>query len=388
MCIVRAFPAMRAGHLIPYMRFEPHRLILKYDDMLGYVYSPYPNGHRQQYVDLFANITQLRPEIKPLTLTVFFRLLKARSLALVTFDDRMISYTVLVIMRAFLAQRTVGLSLRADSCFSPPPVKAWVKRVWFKALKKLPCFTLLTPVPYAWKPEFQNISNDWIYDPQFWDLYFTQGRSLSEGGDTDLSKQILDIADGRPVLTYVGSLSQDKGFEFFKDIAQFRTSQNDDFLCVAAGQILSGLESVADDFKRAGGILIDRFVSDKELESLYNVSDLIWACYTPFYDQTSGVFGRAIQKNVPTCVRERSLVADIAHNVSLDHVALPYGRPDQAVERITNSLKSSELLHERQLKTPNFELLEGWMMHSMSVIQKALGLVSEDAQDTHTNVAK
>jgi hypothetical protein len=50
------------------------------------------------------------------------------------------------------------------------------------------------------------------------------------------------------------------------------------------------------------------------LVALYKVSDVVWACYSPEYDQSSGELGRALQYKKAVIVRARSIAENLAAN--------------------------------------------------------------------------
>lgn len=84
-----------------------------------------------------------------------------------------------------------------------------------------------------------------------------------------------------------------------------------------------------------GGVVFDRMVSDEELLSLYGASDLVWSCYSPHYNQSSGIFGRAFQLGKPSLVRESSYLADLADILEHPALRLPFGEVNSASERLT-----------------------------------------------------
>ena len=83
-----------------------------------------------------------------------------------------------------------------------------------------------------------------------------------------------------------------------------------------------------------GAIVVDRFLTDVEIESLYGVSRAIWGCYSPERDQASGIFGRAMQLGVPTIVREGSVVHRFAEHYGMPVIPIEYLEPENTKVRI------------------------------------------------------
>jgi hypothetical protein len=100
-------------------------------------------------------------------------------------------------------------------------------------------------------------------------------------------------------------------------------------LVVAAGAAPPDAREAARVFVEAGGLLIDRKLEDAEIESLYTVSSVIWACYAPDYDQASGIFGRALQLGVPVIVRRGSVIERFSSGLTVPILALEFGNMSQ-----------------------------------------------------------
>ncbi len=54
--------------------------------------------------------------------------------------------------------------------------------------------------------------------------------------------------------------------------------------------------------------MLDRFLSDDELLSLFKLADMAWCCYPVQRDMSSGIFGRCWQIGVIPVVRQGSLL--------------------------------------------------------------------------------
>jgi hypothetical protein len=94
---------------------------------------------------------------------------------------------------------------------------------------------------------------------------------------------------------------------------------------IAAGKVASECVEAAKQFEAAGGILIDRFISDDEIIALYRHAALVWAVYAPTYDQASGIAGRAYQFGIPIAVRHGSHMNNLLAALEHPAIAVPFG---------------------------------------------------------------
>ncbi|WP_139165891.1 hypothetical protein [Paracoccus tibetensis] len=106
----------------------------------------------------------------------------------------------------------------------------------------------------------------------------------------------------------LGALSRAKGFDAFVRLAQTKSDAKADRLYVAAGQLHLDSEDLAAELERDGGLVFSRRLTEEEIHSLYGIADRIWACYSAEYDQSSGIFGRAVQYGAVPIVRLNSRI--------------------------------------------------------------------------------
>lgn len=230
-------------------------------------------------------------------------------------DDDIAAFIRTALANVFLGRRTVGLFFRPGECFRTDKVKYAFKNALFRTLKHVPKTKLLTIMPFSVDPRFSRVANGWIYDPPLWDLDV-----LDDGTSPEreaVVRQVRDAAGGRRTIVAIGSQNRLKAFDFFCHVLRADARLTERYLFVAGGRVAGDCRAMAGAFADAGGLLIDRFISDQELLGLYDASDMVWSCYAPSYNQASGIFGRAFQLGKPTLLRRGSYMEALA--VSLDH---------------------------------------------------------------------
>lgn len=242
----------------------------------------------------------------------------------------MVSATV----RSLFGQKTVGLVFRPGDCFIRGSFKASVRRVLFRFVSRLRNVHLLLIIPFPVTPPFSSVATNWIYDPQLWDLPYLGLPDDQNVGP--LRAQITALADKRRIVVALGALSPEKGFNFMVDLwlssAQLRASH----LFVAAGWVWNESKEAARRFQEAGGFLIARHIDDAAMFGLYGIADLLWACYAPDRDRSSGIHGRAVQFGVPVLTRKGSFLEAFGESVAFPTLALPFEASDEAISLLLN----------------------------------------------------
>jgi hypothetical protein len=247
-------------------------------------------------------------------------------------DRHVFAFLVNAVVRSFRGQSTVGLFFRPAECFLKTSFKYRIKRKLFQAASRLPHVSILTLMPFAVFPRFEEVATGWIYDPQLWDLLhfgFYENNAFPMLHDLLTSK-----ASGRRILMALGKQQRAKGFDYLVDLWCSSPKVREAFLCVVAGKVSRDSAQKAEVFVQHGGLLIDRQISDDELMYMYRRADIIWSCYSPAYNQASGIFGRAIQFGVPVTVRKDSYLESLGRILLHPTLALPFGNIDIAAEEI------------------------------------------------------
>jgi hypothetical protein len=246
-------------------------------------------------------------------------------------DSNVLAFLANAVLRSFRGRTTVGIFFRPGECFLETSFKYRIKRKLFQVASRLPHVSILTVIPFAVFPRVQEVASGWIYDLQFWDLAHFESK---ENSALPEFHDLTGIARGRRILMALGSQHQDKGIDFLVDLWCSSPKLRDSFIFVVAGKVDGHSAQKAQLFVQQGGLLIDRQISNDELISLYGCADIIWSCYPPVRNQSSGIFGRATQFGVPVIVCENSFLDKIGEMLLHPTLALPYGDLANAAEAI------------------------------------------------------
>lgn len=285
-------------------------------------------GHRRSYVDLFQGICA------DVGLTsVLLRSWKSGArehdpLLVLMIEESFVGFLKTALARAVRGRSTTALLFGGAGLVNGTGIKAVVKRWGLRMLTKVPNVTVLAITPFAVVPGLEELADGWIYDPQLWDL----GKVLAVS--SPLAVDVRNVAAGRTIVTALGRQSTEKGFDRFSSLWRSNPELRQRFLFVSAGGVDSNLHDDADEFRKAGGYLVDRFISDDELMSLYGVCDIVWALYAPTYDQSSGVMGRALQWGRAAVVRRNSQMHDLARYLNVPVIDAPWDDDAGIVEAI------------------------------------------------------
>lgn len=293
-------------------RSEPERL----------VYVKALTGHKPSYLNLLSGMFSLTPSSGAMNVRLFMRFVRAEKILFATLDEHMFSFAAIAVLRSMMGRPTAALFLRAQKCFDPTRLKYKIKALAFRGLRRVPKLMVATITPFRFAPEYAKVAHAGVHDPQLWD-FWEDGRVHQPVG-TNLSEEIVKQANGRNICIALGQMGASKGADFLASLLKQNPEFGQRTLVVWAGMVPDVAIPVAESLQANGSIVIARFISDAELESLYGIATLIWACYAPSYDQASGVFGRALQLGVPVIVREGSLVAEIAATTGIACISTPY----------------------------------------------------------------
>jgi hypothetical protein len=267
-------------------------------------------------------------------------------------------------LRSLTGQKTIGLLFRPGDCFIKRSFKSSVRRTLFRMVARLRNVSVLIVVPFAIAPEISSVASNWIYDPQLWDLQYLGVPELQN--EQPLQAQIRGQADNRLILVALGMQYREKGFEYLVDLWVSSPELRASHLFVACGRVLGDSKAAAKRFQEAGGVLLDRRIEDAELFALYGIADLVWSCYAPDYNQSSGIHGRAVQLGVPVVVRKGSYIDALSETLSHPSLALPFDDMSEAV--------SSLLKWNPRRVDPEYSasLVRKMREHSLSVLADAL----------------
>lgn len=271
-------------------------------------------GHHLSYLKVLSEVLDAQPSIGKISGRIAFRLIRANKVFFGTIDSDYVGFVFIALVRAVLGRSTAGLFIRPLTCIrQKKKFTQKLKYLLFSLLNKLEKVVAISIIPHYIDAKLEAISRDWIYDPQFWDWQLHQDSRAT--GISVIEKKILERSEGRDILAFIGSADSHKSFdEFFS----YAVNNSANLFCVVAGKISEIYKDQAEILKSLGMVVEDRYVSDKEIEAIYRVSSLVWCCYDRNYDQSSGVFGRALQANVKPITREGSVIRIIYENLIKD----------------------------------------------------------------------
>ncbi len=288
----------------------------------GIVFAQDTTGHRGSYLATLSDAFGLSIESGRIGIERFVRLVTSDRLLFATLDDDPPAFVTIALLRCLLRKRTAALFIRPQTCFNSGKLKYFAKRKLYQALRRVPGLTIATIIPFSFDLRYGSIATVGLADPQFWDLY-KHGASISLR-KSKLADEIVKVAAGRSICIQIGRQDPDKGLEFLAQTLLRFPSIADSTLVVCAGEISPSGRNASAAIADCGGLTVDRFLTDAEIESLYSIAKYVWACYKPDRDQASGVFGRALQLGVAAIVRSGSLAHAVAVSTPAPHVAVAY----------------------------------------------------------------
>lgn len=292
------------------------------------------DGHRREYVSLAESLCKTEGHESRVVTSWTATLWDPAPVLFLMIEENFSGYLAAALARAVQGRRTAGLLFRGREAANASSTRLTGKRLLLKTLRKISGITTLSIVPFSVDPRLAQVADGWIDDPQLWDIEDTAPIT------TPLSQSLQEAASGRRIVISLGGQNEGKGFRFFTRAWAEAHSLRDRWLFVAAGKVAAAEAESAAAFKAAGGLLLDRFISDEELASLYGIADVIWGVYAPTYDQASGIFGRAVQYDAPILVRRGSAIE--AHGLQLGARAasVDYGEVAQIEDALNAALET------------------------------------------------
>lgn len=187
------------------------------------------------------------------------------------------------------------LCYRNDDPSAPFRWRSAIRRCAIGLARRLPLVSVLRIFPPR---EESDNRCDWIFDPEWWDLAEMPLAIADKQGQPD----------GRPSILFIGNVSWLKGLEFFTASAEAMSGGQQALSFRLVGNLNTLTEAQRLRLEKAGVELIDGHPTDAEFLGYIQSADFLWCCYAPEYDQSSGVFGRALQLGVPVIVRRGALL--------------------------------------------------------------------------------
>ncbi len=276
-------------------------------------YSRYETGHRLEYIKFSERYLGGERVFS------FFGLFSRKPLLFLMIEESFFLYVLVALLRSILGRRTVGLVFRVRECLERRAFKLKVKYFILFYLKKNKHTRSLSILPFNVMSGAGEICDGWIYDFQFWDREFLESLTI-EAEVKEVVLKIQKTAAGRRVICAIGKQDESKGFDEFVRLYLGSKALQEQYLFVSGGKVLGISDALLDQFEYSGGLLLNKRITDSELVGLYRASDIIWACYSPKYDQSSGIFGRALQYDKTIIVRESSIIGKLAEGIANKYI--------------------------------------------------------------------
>jgi hypothetical protein len=234
--------------------------------------------------------------------------------------------------RSLMGRATIGLFFRPGDCFIKGSIKATFRRLLFRFVSRLPHVHILSILPPDVFPRLLEVATDWIYDPQLWDLHYLDEPSSEPS--PQIVAELAAASRGRRLLIALGKQNKSKGFDYLVDIWCESPRLREQYIFVVAGKLDAPSAAQARRFVDLGGMLVNQRLTNGDLLYLYKRADIIWSCYDPGYNQSSGIHGRAVQLGVPVLVRSDSSIDRLGKLVGHPSLGLPDEAADTAAEQI------------------------------------------------------
>lgn len=289
------------------------------------VFDVSSEGHRENYVKFFASKTKGLPLIGKISNNILL-IFRAKLLIITTFESSPYKFTCIAFFRSIFAKKTAIIILRPFSTSNY--FRDFIKLIGQKFLTYLPRTQLFTIVPITRSHPLKDKAT-FLLDPEFWDIEDVCEARCS----TELSQMAQKHATGRLLLACTGAFSSDKGLSQLADMMEHPEWPKDRIAVVAAGRFSQFQMATKKRLKASGAFVADRFISDKELFSIYTISQAAWVCYAPSRDMSSGVVGRALQFGVLPIIREGSVLEELLADPRR-YMALPWQEIEKSVNRI------------------------------------------------------
>lgn len=266
-------------------------------------------GHRESYFQIFE---RLWGATRFVGLENLLKANSAEHLVFLSVDDYFLRFLVQTLKRSFQRKKTDGILLRAENLTQQNwTLKRLFKKILLRILKKIPGVRMIGIVPFQFLPELKPYLTDTLFDLQFWDLPILFPKIEASPQANIKFETLREKAKGRKIVLALGRQDESKGILFFFNLWQHPEIQKNYFFgVIGKNRTVNPFEF--DNFEKAGGFVWNETVSETDLISAYEKADLIWCCYHPSYDVSSGIYGRSLQTGRASLIREGSLLSRFA----------------------------------------------------------------------------
>lgn len=292
------------------------------------IYQKVIGGHRNGYALTIESMTGLTVYRKIGVVQDLKAMISAKVFFDLSIEDGVMSFFFISLLRALLRKKTIGIMLSPWDCYRPNVLKDKFRRYTFILLKKLTHVRVICMIPFDMDERYKNIADCWIYDPEFWDMHvFEERRFIVQNS----SRSVKSTPTGKLNLLYLGGVNPEKGFDFLAKLFLENKNLFIKFDLSVVGKISKPYMHIANQLREAGADVVDEFVSDERMFDFIKQSSLMWCCYCPRYDASSGIFGRAIQFDKLPLIRKSSRLEKLAGLLGKHAVMFEFGNVDEAL---------------------------------------------------------
>lgn len=271
-------------------------------------YSKYDTGHRKDYMDFIeSNYSASKVDLKG-------ALLSSKPLLLLMYEEGPVVFFIVGLIRKIMGRRTSALLFRVGflDVVKNFRFKDFLKKTVLLVNKNVGAVNMISIVPIDVKPALRKYVAASIYDIQFWDLDESMMISKRDGS----------LIRNRVVLAFLGKQDLSKGMQYSYDFLKSYQHMIDvDIGVIVRGNVSSSICQYLDRISLGYEVdVVNAFVTNDSLLKGYADSDLVWCCYDPSYDQSSGILGRAFQFGKTPVVRVGSVAADICESLNISYI--------------------------------------------------------------------
>jgi len=306
------------------------------------IYQKVIGGHRHGWALTIKSMTGLTVYRKTGLVKDFKAMISAKVFFDLTIEDDAMLFFFVSFLRSLLRKKTIGIMLSPWDCFRPNVLKDKLRRFAFIALKRLAHVKIISIIPFDMDERYRDIADCWIYDPEFWDMHAVEERRALV---RNLSRSVESISIGKIKLLYLGGVNSEKGFDFLAKLFLENKELFLKFDLWVVGKIPKPYMYTAKQLRKAGAHIVDEFVTDERMFEFINQSSVMWSCYCPRYDASSGIFGRAIQFGKLPLIRTSSRLEKLAGLLGKQIVTFEFGNLDEALlqlKTIDRNISSSD----------------------------------------------
>ena len=237
---------------------------------------------------LSASLSGLESKVVPKA--SFREWILAENLILVDGDGEHLLQFFTILLRSFLLRPTFLLSVRTEDLINTS-VRSSVKRILMWTFRNFPRIRVISIHRNAHEQQLKRYVSDFIYDIQFWDRPYVMGSS-------EIPQELIALNNVDKICIVPGGLNYKRDPNELQSVAQ----ASPDIKFVIAGKSDLGALNLLHNLENV--IVINRYISDGELEWLYERATYVWAIYPNSVLRPSGVFGRAMQYGRIVLVRQ------------------------------------------------------------------------------------